>query len=219
MIRLVTITPDNWRLGLSVREDKYDYVSDSSGILARTYAYRDNRSQAFVIYDDNVPVGMAMYHDLDDWKAYDFSQFFIDHRYQRKGYGLKAAEMILEKMKADGKYDRVVLCYINGDEAAKNLYEKLGFHHTGQADEDEIIMEKNFTVNSGLLIYSVENFALCCMISPAFLSTIYQILCYAISGTSIQVSSFHVFLGGDMVLRANDKRNKLPSASTCSYFF
>lgn len=119
MIRLVTITPDNWRLGLSVREDQYDYVSDSSGILARAYAYRDNRSQAFVIYDDNVPVGMAMYHDLDDWKAYDFSQFFIDHRYQRKGYGLKPAEMILEKMKADGKYDRVVLCYINGDEAAK----------------------------------------------------------------------------------------------------
>ena len=68
MIRLVTITPDNWRFGLSVREDQYDYVSDSSGILARAYAYRDNRSQAFVIYDDNVPVGMAMYHDLDDWK-------------------------------------------------------------------------------------------------------------------------------------------------------
>lgn len=50
--------------------------------------------------------------------------------------------MILEKMKADGKYDRVVLCYINGDEAAKNLYEKLGFNHTGQVDDDEIIMEK-----------------------------------------------------------------------------
>ena len=111
MIRLVTITPDNWRLGLSVREDQYDYVSDSSGILARAYAYRDNRSQAFVIYDDNVPVGMAMYHDLDDWKAYDFSQFFIDHRYQRKGYGLKAAEMILEKMKADGKHDRVFMFF------------------------------------------------------------------------------------------------------------
>ena len=111
MIRLVTITPDNWRLGLSVREDQYDYVSDSSGILARAYAYRDNRSQAFVIYDDNVPVGMAMYHDLDDWKAYDFSQFFIDHRYQRKGYGLKAAEMILEKMKADGKHDTVFMFF------------------------------------------------------------------------------------------------------------
>ena len=142
MIHLETITPDNWRLGLSVREDQCDYISTSSGILARAYAYRNDRSQAFVIYDDVVPVGMALYYDFDDWKAYDFSQFFIDHRYQRRGYGLKAAGMILEKMKADGKYDRVVLCYIEGNEAARKLYEKLGFHHAGQADEDEIVMEK-----------------------------------------------------------------------------
>ena len=142
MIHLETITPDNWRPGLSVREDQRNYVSDSSGILARAYAYRNDRSQAFIIYDDDVPVGMAMYHDLDEWNAYDFSQFFIDHRYQRKGYGRKAAELILEMMKADRKYDRVALCYIDGDDAAKNLYEKLGFRHTGEMDEDEIIMEK-----------------------------------------------------------------------------
>ena len=30
MIPLETITPDNWRLGLSVREDQRKYVSDSS---------------------------------------------------------------------------------------------------------------------------------------------------------------------------------------------
>lgn len=141
MIHLEIVTPDNWRLGLEVREDQRNYVSNSSGILARAYAYRNSRSQAYVIYDDDVPVGMAMYHDLDDWKAYDFSQFFIDQRYQRKGFGQKAAELILGKMKADGKYDKAVLCYIDGDEAAKTLYEKLGFHHTGQADEDEIVME------------------------------------------------------------------------------
>ena len=66
MIHLETITPDNWRLGLSVREDQRKYVSDSSGILARAYAYRNDRSQAFIIYDDDVPVGMAMYHDLEN---------------------------------------------------------------------------------------------------------------------------------------------------------
>ena len=142
MIHLETITPENWRLDLSVSEDQCEYVSTSSGILARAYAYRNNRSQAFVIHDDDVPVGMTMYHDLDEWSAYDFSQFFIDHRYQRKGYGLKAAELVLGKMKADRKYDRVVLCYIDGDDAAKNLYEKLGFHHTGESDGNEIIMEK-----------------------------------------------------------------------------
>ena len=45
-------------------------------------------------------------------------------------------------MKSDSKYDKVILCYIDGNEAAKNMYEKLGFTLTGDRDEDEIIMEK-----------------------------------------------------------------------------
>ena len=141
MIHLETIRPDNWRLGLTVRDDQRRFVSDSAGILARAYAYRENRSKAFVIYNDDLPVGMAMYHDIDDIKAYDFSQFFIDQRYQGKGFGREAATQIIQLMKDDGKYDRVVLCYIDGDEAARKLYEKLGFKHTGEADGDEIIME------------------------------------------------------------------------------
>ena len=141
MIRLEPITPDNWRLGLKVREDQRHYVSDSAGILARAYAYRDSRSQAFVIYSDELPVGMAMYHDWDEADAYDFSQFFIDQRYQGQGFGYEAARLILDRMRQDGKYDTVYLCYIEGDDAAKNLYEKLGFRHTGEAWEDEITME------------------------------------------------------------------------------
>ena len=37
---------------------------------------------------------------------------------------------------------KVILCYIDGNEAAKNMYEKLGFHLTGESDGNEIIMEK-----------------------------------------------------------------------------
>ncbi len=142
MIRLAEIDPDNWRLGLKVSEAQQRYVSDSSGLLARAYAYRKSRSCAFVIYNDDVPVGMALYHDLDEMNAYDFSQLFIDWRYQRKGYGLEAARQILEMMERDGKYDKVVLCYIDGNEAAKKMYEKLGFSLTGERWEDEITMEK-----------------------------------------------------------------------------
>ena len=45
-------------------------------------------------------------------------------------------------MERDGKYDKAVLCYIDGNEAARNMYEKLGFHLTGERDGNEIIMEK-----------------------------------------------------------------------------
>lgn len=93
-----------------------------------------------MIYDDETPVGMALYYDFED--SYNFSQFFIDERYQGRGLGYKAAKMILNDMQADGVYDKVVLCYIDGDEAAKQLYLKLGFYHTGEAEEDEIVMEK-----------------------------------------------------------------------------
>ena len=142
MIHLETVTPENWRLGLHVREDQRSYVSDSAGILARAYAYRNSRSHAYVIYNDEIPVGMALYYDLEEEQKYNFSQFFIDERYQSNGFGYEAAGLILQRMKDDGKYDKAVLCYIEGDEAAKKLYEKLGFHHTGEAYEDEIIMEK-----------------------------------------------------------------------------
>lgn len=140
MIRLESVNPDNWRLGLHVRDDQRRFVSDSCRILARAYAFRGSRSRAFIIYDDETPVGMAMYYDIED--AYNFSQFFIDKRYQGKGLGYKAAEMILQEMKKDGVYKKVVLCYVEGDEAAKQLYLKLGFYHTGEVDENEIGMEK-----------------------------------------------------------------------------
>lgn len=86
MIRLEAVNLDNWRLGLHVRDDQRKFVSDSSGILARAYAYRDSGSRAFVIHDDETPVGMAVYYGIEN--AYNFSRFFIDERYQEKGLKL-----------------------------------------------------------------------------------------------------------------------------------
>ena len=142
MIRLESIDPDNWRLGLKVSDAQTKFVSDRAGLLARAYAYRESRSNAYVIYNDTLPVGMALYYDCHELNAYDFSQLFIDERYQGNGFGIEAARQLLEMMKSDGKYDKVILCYIDGNEAAKNMYEKLGFHLTGECDGDEIVMEK-----------------------------------------------------------------------------
>lgn len=140
MVHLVDITPDNWRLKLQVSEAQKTYVAGSAVLLARAYAYREWRSRAFVVCDDETPVGMGLYYDCQERNAYDFSQFFIDERYQGKGYGKAAAKTVLEAMKQDGKYDKTVLCYIEGNEAARRLYESIGFVEIDR-DEDEIIME------------------------------------------------------------------------------
>lgn len=142
MIRLETVNPDNWRLRLKVSDAQKSFVADSATMLARAYAYRESRSKAYVIYNDTLPVGMALYYDCAELNAYDLSQLFIDERYQGNGFGIEATKQILDKMKSDSKYDKVILCYIDGNEAARNMYEKLGFTLTGDRDEDEIIMEK-----------------------------------------------------------------------------
>ena len=143
MIHLVDIDPGNWRLSLSVSEPQKNYVSDSYAMLARAYAYREQRSRAFVIYNDETPVGMGLYYDLPDMECYDLSQIFIDQWYQGKGYGKAATKAVLEAMKQDGKYNKVDLCYIDGNDAAKKLYEGFGFVEIDR-DEDEIIMELQF---------------------------------------------------------------------------
>ena len=140
MIHLVDIDPGNWRLGLRVADSQKNYVSDSYAMLARAYAYREQRSRAFVIYDNETPVGMGMYHDCPDLDAFDLSQIFIDERYQRKGYGKAATKLVLDAMKQDGKYSKAILCYIEGNNAANDLYESFGFVEIDR-DEDEIIME------------------------------------------------------------------------------
>ena len=142
MIHLETVTPDNWRNGLHVREDQRRFVADRSVILARAWAYRESRSRAYIIYNEDTPVGMAMYRDIEDMEAYAFDQFFIDERYQGRGFGMEAVRQIMKLIEEDGRYDKVYLCYIDGDTAARNMYEKLGFRETGEADEDEIVMLK-----------------------------------------------------------------------------
>lgn len=141
MVHLESVSPDNWRNGLRVNDSQRDFVADSDAILARAYAYRDSRSEAYLIYDGDTPVGMSLHYDLDELEEYCLSQFFIDRRYQGRGLGTEAARQVLRKMEEDGRFDRVVLCYVEGDEAARRMYERLGFAHTGERDEDEIIME------------------------------------------------------------------------------
>ena len=125
MLTLAPIGPDNWREPLCVREDQRRFVADRTTLLARAYAYRDYRSQARFILLDGTPIGMLLYHD-DAWedRAYILSQFFIDQRWQGRGYGYAAVMLALDEMRRDGRYREVELCYVDGDEAARRLYEK-----------------------------------------------------------------------------------------------
>ncbi len=140
MIRFEDIDESNWRTPLKVAESQKSYVANNTVLLARAYAYRNHNSRAFLIYDGETPIGMGLYHDCLELEAYDLSQLFIDERYQGRGYGKAATRMVLDAMRKDGRYSKAVLCYLEGNGIAKNLYTQLGFVEIDR-DEDEIVME------------------------------------------------------------------------------
>lgn len=140
MISLVDIDEGNWRVPLHVAKEQEHYVADTCAILARAYAYRNSGSKAFLIYSGETPVGMVMYHECAEIDEYIFSELLIDEAYQRNGYGRQATQMVLDAMRTERKYPKVCLCYIEGNNAAKKLYESFGFVETDR-DDDEIIME------------------------------------------------------------------------------
>ena len=138
-MRLISITEDNWMevASLSVKEEQKKYVAPAIGILARGYVYRDCNVKIYAFENDGVIVGAALVREFtDEPLGYDLQQFMIDEQYQRKGYGSRALQQILDELRKEGHYDHVELCVKKADVEAIRLYEKHGFVDSGYVDED-----------------------------------------------------------------------------------
>lgn len=138
-MRLISVTEDNWMdvASLSVKEEQKKYVAPAIGILARGYVYRDCNAKIYAFENDGVIVGTALVREFtDEPLGYDLQQFMIDEKYQGKGYGSRALELILDELRKEGRYDHVELCVKKADTEAIRLYGKHGFADSGYVDED-----------------------------------------------------------------------------------
>ena len=93
------------------------------------------------IYKDDKIIGFAMY-GLDeeeiDWVC--LIRFMIDEKYQGRGYGKYALELLLNRMKEEINPSKIYLSFHPENTIAKKLYLNLGFKQfiTGLESEDEI---------------------------------------------------------------------------------
>ena len=139
MIRLVEVTEENWIqiASLSVAEEQKGFLAPAIGILARGYVYRDYNAKVFGIADDVQMVGVALVREFtEEPVGYDLQQFMIDARFQGNGYGTEALQLILDKLKEEGKYHTVEVCVKEQAKAALKVYEKAGFVDSGYVDSD-----------------------------------------------------------------------------------
>lgn len=137
MITLQPITEHNFlhAAALCVKEEQQAYVSPAPYVLARAYAYRDQRAVCWGIYAGATMVGLALIHDMEEEPAcYHLGQLLIHGPEQGKGYGQQALKLLLSACWREGKFPRVEVCVKKKDAAAIHVYEKAGFRDTGYVD-------------------------------------------------------------------------------------
>lgn len=140
MVWLRSVIKDDYSLDLDVNEDQHQFVASYKSIL--DYAFDEHEHMyAFIVCDEDLPVGVIEYSDQYEIEAYNLCYLFIDRHYQRKGYGLKAINLLIEKLNREKKFDKVSVTLFDNNDAARKLYEKIGFAPNGYAFEDEYDME------------------------------------------------------------------------------
>ena len=142
MVWLRNATKEDYSLDLDVNEDQHQFVASYKSILDYAFIEQDKEhTHAYIICEDDVAVGVVEYSDLYEIMAYNLSYIYIDRRYQNKSYGLKAVQLLLQKLGQEKKFDKVSVTLFEKNEVARKLYEKVGFVPNGFVFEDEYDME------------------------------------------------------------------------------
>lgn len=139
MIHLTDINENNVAEAekLEVAEEQKRFLDSASGIIRRAKIYKNLNPHLFGIAEDEKIIGLALVKDFEDEPfGYDLQQFMTDKNFQNMGYGTKALALILDFLRAEGRFDQVEICVKKEDIPAIKLYEKAGFRDSGYVDEN-----------------------------------------------------------------------------------
>jgi diamine N-acetyltransferase len=120
---------------LAVSAEQQGYVAPNAVSIAE--AYFEPKAWFRAVAAGEELVGFAMvYRDAQIGEFYVW-RFMIDERYQGRGYGRQAMELLAEEARSDGAA-AVTLSVVPGDHSALAFYTRLGFEETGKVHEGEV---------------------------------------------------------------------------------
>lgn len=85
-----------------------------------------------------------MYGWSEEENFYELCRFMIDRRYQGKGYGKEALDVIVSEMKKEFSCNEIYLSTEPENVRAKHIYEKAGFVSTGKIVDEEELFKMEF---------------------------------------------------------------------------
>jgi len=139
-VELGDITQENWReaLRLTVQPEQQRFISDYTPIvalaLAKAYIRPGGAIWApYVIYAGTTMVGFVeLAYEPDSLDQYWMFHFFIDQRYQGRGYGRAALQRFVERVTQEHPHCQALQLVVHPEnDRAQRLYRSAGFRPTG----------------------------------------------------------------------------------------
>lgn len=144
MIKLSPIDKGNWMkvLKLKIRDDQKGFVADNSKSLSQAYVFKE--CVPLAVMDEDEPVGFCMYAPDDSDGSIWILRLMIDEKCQSRGFGRRAMELLLDKIKEDRSRPVIYLSFEPENLWARVLYESMGFKDDGRMVDGEVVYRMDY---------------------------------------------------------------------------
>jgi len=147
-ITLVKVVGENLKDVTELKVDEKQSAFYQENVLniaiAAVSVYSHLYHHRAICTDDKI-VGFAQYQfgEIGEWDENECTiwSFMMDKKYQRKGFGRSAMELLINEIKAHNRCQLIDIYYHPGNEPAKKLYAYHGFKETGFRDNGDVIAE------------------------------------------------------------------------------
>ncbi len=146
MILLKAIDKSNWEecIQLKSSPNQKGFITSNLYSIAEAQFLEGFNTKA--IYYGEIMIGFTMFGLDPDDGNYWIYRFMIDERFQGRGYGHQAMQLVINEIRnANDRTSIVMLGYKPDNEHAKKLYAKTGFKEEGIAPWGEMLAMYTFS--------------------------------------------------------------------------
>jgi diamine N-acetyltransferase len=139
-VALREVTRENLHevLALEVAPEQRSYVATNAKSIAE--AHFEPRAWFRAVYAGDEAVGFVMAApDYPAEGSFYIWRFMIDARFQGRGYGARALQLLLDEARSRGAAE-VTLSVQPGEHSAHGFYEAVGFERTGEVTYGQDVM-------------------------------------------------------------------------------
>jgi diamine N-acetyltransferase len=142
-LKLIEVNEENWYecCQLTLSEEQSAYMESNAVSIAQTKF--EATLKPYAIYLEESVVGFLMFNSVkEELDAYWVYRIMVDKKFQGKGIGKAASELMIEEMKKLPNAEKIVVGYHPENLGAHHMYANLGFVDHGDRFGKEMAVIK-----------------------------------------------------------------------------